>query len=435
MGLPGPLLKSRGVENSLHRVMYVMGRFGVTPRKIENELNKYVDVAKACGCLPTFPITAVVLGRHPQLVRALSRRGVEFAVHGYVHNDYRQMDQREQTKQIEEAVKVFQASNIPFCGFRAPYLRSNAQTLGVLSRLGFLYDSSETVLWDVLEKAQSDEHSWKEYENVLSFYAPVPARNYMALPRSENGVIEIPVSLPDDEALVDRLGITNDIAIARVWYKVGRQVYHRGEAFVLQLHHERLSLARAALASVLSWARRQSPPVWVATLAEIAEWWKERQRFAFEIAPAGSGRYRVSARCSDRATILIQNCRAEEAEPWWSAECPRVNRKVFVVESPRPPIVGVAPGTAEAAVNFLRSEGFAVQTDTSPENVGVYLDNLRDFARRDEKPLSETVDASAAPLVRFWRWPGGARSAMAVTGDIDSITLVDFFRRFVEVGS
>jgi hypothetical protein len=43
------------------------------------------------------------------------------------------------------------------------------------------------------------------------------------------------------------------------------------------------------------------------------------------------------------------------------------------------------------------------------------------------------VEASKGPLVRLWRWPAGARCALSVTGDVDSMTIVDFLRRPLEV--
>src|SRR5439155_1296640 len=46
-----------------------------------------------------------------------------------------------------------------------------------------------------------------------------------------------------------------------------------------------------------------------------------------------------------------------------------------------------------------------------------------------EAELLEAIDASGGPLVRLGRWPAGARSALAATGDIDAITLLDFALR------
>jgi hypothetical protein len=40
------------------------------------------------------------------------------------------------------------------------------------------------------------------------------------------------------------------------------------------------------------------------------------------------------------------------------------------------------------------------------------------------------IEESKRPLVRLGTWPDGARSALAVTGDIDALTIWDFAARF-----
>jgi hypothetical protein len=103
------------------------------------------------------------------------------------------------------------------------------------------------------------------------------------------------------------------------------------------------------------------------------------------------------------------------------------------MESPVRPAVGVAEDTSPQAIGFLKDEGFVVETGRERDEYALFLDNLTDFDESHEKAVIESVEQSALPLVRFWRWPEGARSAMAVTGDIDSITLIDFAMRVVEV--
>jgi len=431
MGVARLPFQSRGVGNGLRRVGYILERFGLSPRKIEDSLNSYVDATEEFGCRPTFPITAVTLRRHAQLVRRLSQRGVEFAIHGYIHNDFRQLAGKEQARQIEKAAGVFEGCGVAFRGFRAPYLRRNDETLEALSHLGFLYDSSDSVCWDVLDKTAYPPAAWKEYERVLRFYAPRRAEDYLALPRSMNGLVRIPVSLPEDEALVDRLGISDGEEIGRIWSQIADETYRRGELFTVQLHHERVSLGRAALEAVFSRVRRLTPPVWAARLADIAQWWKERERFSFRVVPLGGNRYAVSANCSERATILAHNCSVQGGAPWWSPACYQINARDFVVEAARPPVIGVAPGSPSEAVGLLRSEGYVVEHGRQAGDCGLYLANLDTSVRGAERAISEAVSNSGAPLIQFWRWPGGARSALAVTGDIDSITLVDFVWRLL----
>jgi hypothetical protein len=73
-----------------------------------------------------------------------------------------------------------------------------------------------------------------------------------------------------------------------------------------------------------------------------------------------------------------------------------------------------------------------VEQSNHPEDYGFYLNDLTQFTEADEKPLLERIEQSNAPLLRYWRWPHQARSALSITGDIDSITLIDFVLRIFE---
>ena len=94
-------------------------------------------------------------------------------------------------------------------------------------------------------------------------------------------------------------------------------------------------------------------------------------------------------------------------------------------------IVSVADAPA-AAIDFLRREGYTVTPGGRPGDCSVYLDDLAQFGEVDEKPLAERLGQLQSPLLRYWRWPDRARCALSVTGDIDSITLIDFALRIWE---
>jgi hypothetical protein len=47
--------------------------------------------------------------------------------------------------------------------------------------------------------------------------------------------------------------------------------------------------------------------------------------------------------------------------------------------------------------------------------------------------LVEQIEALDAPFLRFGCWPDGSRAAFAISGDIDSVTIQDFFLRIMEV--
>lgn len=424
---------SRGSRNLLRRTATVFNRFGVSQRKIEVKLNKYVSVTEGFGCVPTLPITAVTLDRHPQLIKELSRRGVEFAVHGYIHADHRALSLAEQIRHFKKAIEIFQSRSIPFVGFRAPYLRSNEDTLEALRSLKFAYDSSWAVHWNVLDKSKLCKSGWREYERLLDFYQARDADRHLSLPRFVDGFVEIPVSIPDDEALVDRLGLVGNREVTDVWQAIFQQTYARGELFTVQLHHERISFCEMALGAILQQAQEAEPAVWITTLGEIAEWWRERTGFTFQMDQHGTEEWQIKANCTERATVLLRNCRANKPTSEWAGGYQSIDARDFVLQTTERPSIGVAPNSSPDAIAFLRGEGFPVEVSDRGENYGIYFDNLTHFSESDEKPVCEAIQESKSPLIRYWRWPGNARSSMAVTGDIDSITLVDFVMRVFEV--
>ncbi|MHA2067780.1 MAG: polysaccharide deacetylase family protein [Candidatus Thorarchaeota archaeon] len=395
-------------------------------------LDRYIELTLEYDCIPTFPITAVTLKRHPDLISKLSKYGIEFALHGYIHTDYKSLSLVEQNRHFGKAVETFKACHVPFTGFRAPYLRVSNETPKALDNLGILYDSSHVIHWDVIDKSKSSTRGCEAYDRLLDFYQPRSAQEFLALPRFINGFIEIPVSVPDDEAMVDRLGITDKKVIAEIWMAILERTYDRGELFTVQLHHERIPYCESALTAVLQQARKFNPPVWIATLGEIAKWWKEREGFTLQIDTVGKGRYRVKANCSTRATLLLKNCKVNQPAVEWSNYYQSIAARDFVVESPTSPVIGVGLDSSREAVSFLTREGFVVERSDQPDNYGIYLSDLAHFQETDEKPLIEKIELSLAPLLRYWRWPDQNKSALAITGDIDSITLIDFTLRVFE---
>ena len=230
--------RSRGKRNLLRRTVTILQRFGITARSFQQRLERFYQVTANLGCVPTFAITAVTLRRHPAPIRELHRRGVEFAVHGYIHTDYKTLPTEDQTSHFKKAIQTFQGCDVPYAGFRAPFLRANGHTAEVLSSLGFIYDSSHAIHWDVLDTTKYPATSRDAYDRLIDFYQPREAREYLSLPRPIDGFVEIPVSIPDDEAMVDRLGIKDATEVAQIWKAILKRTYDRGELFAVQLHPE-----------------------------------------------------------------------------------------------------------------------------------------------------------------------------------------------------
>jgi hypothetical protein len=247
-------------------------------------------------------------------------------------------------------------------------------------------------------------------------------------PREQRGLVDVPVSLPDDEIMVDRLRLTKE-AQAAAWLNVLGETHARGEVFTLQLHPERIFESLEALRAVLAAARQRQPRVWIARLDEIADWWLRRREARLQVAEVRPERYRVSLSGDADATLLVRNLPAPATTPWFGHDLVAEARD-FEVDSPLSPVLGMSTRVPQVVRDFLEEEGFPIQISEDRTRFGVYLGP--EDAKLDEVTLLSRIDLARRPLVRLWRWPRAARSALAVTGDIDSITLQDFALRLVE---
>jgi hypothetical protein len=222
------------------------------------------------------------------------------------------------------------------------------------------------------------------------------------------------------------------------------RVYDLGGIYVLNLHPERGVLCKPALGRLLAFSQQQELPVWVASLREVEQWWRERRAFRFTFEATGEATWRVTASCTPRTTILARHLTVDgaAASPWSGAESrvDGVDGREFTVHAGVCPCVALSPRTSSAVEDFLLEEGYPVQRVEPAKAPGYahYLDmsdglgetRAEQIARRSA--LLAEIEALEQPLLRFGVWPDRARAALSITGDIDSITIQDFFLRIVE---
>lgn len=420
-------LRAKGRGGLAARAGTILSRFGATAAKMERCLTEYVELTGTYHARPTFPITACVLKRHPALMRRYAHRGVEFAIHGLIHNDHAVLNLRDQVCSIAQAAAIFEDAGVPAAGFRAPYLRYNQATGDAVRSLGLRYHSSQAVDFAVLPASVLRDPQAAAYERALTFYSAQDAVRTVVRPRNRGGLIDIPVAVPDDEIMVDRLHL-DDHAQSSAWLAMLDITCRRGELFTVQLHPERFHDCARALDALLAEARRR-PEVWIARLDEVAGWWLRRGQTTVTVESLGDRRFRVAVDGDREAALLVKGMPQVEGDPWYG--CTRVSRaRCFVAETVVKPVVGASRRTPAAALDFLREEGYAVEVSHDRDGFGAYVDVAE--ATVDEAALLAEVEHAPGPLVRLARWPAGARSALAVTGDIDSITLQDFAWRLWE---
>ena len=260
----GFMLASRGWRRGVHRASLILRRFGLGSRRMVGNLRAMHDVLEAHDAVATLFVPATVLRDHRRVLSPfLASARIEWGVHSDYHTDLSRMAPPEQASHLENAVHLFEQVGVPFTGFRAPYLKTNEHTARLLERSGgFVYDSSQCVLWDEVYPASAPSYGF-----VREFYRPQLHSEAPAAVDSSAGLVRIPVSLPDDDILVDRDRLAPRAVLA-TWRAALDAAHAAGEIFVLQLHPERGLELAAVLGALLERAREHS--MWVTTLAEVA---------------------------------------------------------------------------------------------------------------------------------------------------------------------
>ena len=444
MNLVAFSIRTKGAHNFARRLWTVFARFGFSDARSRRTLLSILATVRQYGGSPTFFIPAVVLRRHPELINEIALCGAEIGIHGYVHNDYRSLSDASQHQQTQQAMAVFHDVSLPFAGFRNPYLGWTDDAVRSFERLGFTYDSNEAIVHDALDLSKLTPTLRNGFEKSLELFQAIAPSAYTLRPHFEGELARIPTSIPDDEMLFDRLRITDQVALGDIWRSVMARVYDLGGIYVLNLHPERGVLCKPALGRLLAFSQQQELPVWVASLREVEQWWRERRAFRFTFEPTGEATWRVTASCTPRTTILSRHLTVDGAttSPWSGAESgvDGVDGREFTVHAGVCPCIALSPQTSSAVEEFLLEEGYPVQRVEPAKAPGYahYLDmpdglgetRAEQIARRSA--LLAEIEALEQPLLRFGVWPGRARAALSITGDLDSITIQDFFLRIVE---
>jgi hypothetical protein len=418
--------KGKGFIGTVTRMNAIGSRYGVSSRKMDRQLTHFVGILNQFDCGATFPITVSALVRRKGFIHKYLDENVEFAVHGYKHIDHTKRSPDELFAFLDKAKHILKENGVACGGFRCPYLRWNEDTLTIVRQVGFQYDSSQGLAWDVLD----DDIKTPGYERVIEFYGAVSASDYPALPRFDNDLLRIPYSLPDDEALIERFRLKAAEPMNRLWLAMLEKSHRLGELFTLGLHPERIDHCETPLVVTLRRARELSPPVWIARLDEIASWWKARTETLVSIIETNNGEYEMNVNGPKGVTVLFRGVEVmNQAEKWDTRyHCSSSTRVRF--RAVRRPFIGVSPSSDPYLARFLRQQGYIVELAEDSQKYVYYLDRSH-FGYEAERPLLDQIEQGNFPLVRLNRWPNGSRSALSVTGDIDALTIWDYGLRFL----
>ena len=129
-------MRHRGAGGAAARACSIVHRFGVTATPMEERLRRFDELTAEFGVRPSWAITACILDRNRAAVGRFVERGVEFAIHGLVHDDHSLRSLDEQRASIARAAELFRAAGVPYRGFRCPFLRGNPATDQAVRELG-----------------------------------------------------------------------------------------------------------------------------------------------------------------------------------------------------------------------------------------------------------------------------------------------------------
>jgi hypothetical protein len=423
-------LALRDARYIVMRLVTLVRRYGLTPVRAKARVLRCMQTLNGLACWPTFFTPGQVVAWNGPFCRDLQRLGAELAVHGYQHVDFRGLSGDEAQRQFARAATAYDHHTIGFEGFRCPYLSYTAPLADLALDRRLVYSSNRAIWWDVVASA-SAERAGRNGRAALDLlarcYQPLSAATHPAIPEMTGRLIEIPVCLPDDLQLLDGLKLDAQ-GVQQAWLQVLQHTHQRGELFDRMFHPESFELCSSALEAVVRTARSLAPPVWVTQLREVSRWWREKSRFSVEWRRE-EGAAQLAMHCSDRATVLVRHVEIRERSKAWYGPYRVLEGRTLRWDSDVTPFIGLAPDTPANVASFLRDQGYVVERGPDAARCATYLTavDLEQLQNRIE--LTDFIEASATPLVRFWRWPDNARSALCITGDLDALSLMDYLAR------
>jgi hypothetical protein len=150
-------------------------------------------------------------------------------------------------------------------GFRSPLLQHGRELLEALGKAGYMYDSSAPS-WEPLSPTSLKPHG---VGTVFPFFV--------------SGVLEIPVSLPQDHQLIRVSGLTTSEAVEQL-FRVSQSIRGVGGACVMLVHpdYEFGQPENTEEYYRLLEKFKSDPKCEILTLGELAQWWTHRANARIE---------------------------------------------------------------------------------------------------------------------------------------------------------
>lgn len=417
--------KKRGIQFVFQRAKRLGQRYGAGAGKAMARINDTVDELDQFDCHPTFFVPAVVARRNLDYIRGLQSRGCEIGVHGYQHVDLKSYPAAESSAQLMRAVESFKELGLEVHGFRCPYLSSSDELLRKLPAKVFKYSSNKAIGWT--HQHRGTQQPAIMFEKIEEFYQPMPADSTLCLPWMQDGMVEVPVCVPDDLQMYDGLSYSVE-EMSSAWVDILRITQQKGDLFNLIFHPELAALCNAPFIDVLKEARTKPNSVWVAPLRDIGDWWLEKEAFRVEIERQHGG-FLLNLLHTPRGTVLYRGFEVRQPSLDWDGHYRRLLSDRLEISGPTLPLIKLESGLPDWAAPALRGMGYITLAESEAYSGSLTIG--RKCVEEFSNPvlLREHIESSEVPLVRFWPWPDGQRSALCLTGDLDALSLADYATR------
>jgi hypothetical protein len=361
---------------------------------------------------------------HPAFIRSLQEFGAEIAVHSFDHIDLNTCSLETAKGQLHKAADIFRKYDIAFHGFRCPYLSCSDELLDSLAEGLFAYSSNRAIGWDVIGNAKTDP---LVFNTIRGFYQPQPAGEMVCVPWKRSRMVEIPVCVPDDLQLYDGLDFSLE-QVVDFWSEILFQTHRRGELFTLLFHPELAGIFEQVFIHILQKAKNLQPAVWLARLQDICDWWIEKSSFRADVEYVRDG-ILISFCCSSRAAILARGIALPGSSQDWDGNYSLIREPYLYLRAAPLPFIGLHAGAQPQVRAFLEEQGYILAPSEQSTSCSVYLDEKTLANLPSQVALIDYIESCPGPLVRFWRWPNGARSVLSISGDLDALSLLDYASR------
>lgn len=228
----------------------------------------FASLLRSINYRGTFYILTSTGKMFPNVVTQLAR-DFDLGYHGDVHDSFKGQplniqEQRIQTMQSEMAGLMKDTKGIT--GFRAPFEGYDAATERLLEKSGFLHHTADP------------SRSNAGLPFLLKTEGVEPANALVVLPRTQRDDI----SLQSEKLNVEQTtkALTDDFD----W------TLETGALGVLSIHSQNFNadgVLSAALPGFLDHLKGYGAPVWLASAAQVADWWRDRERFKYSTSQNG----------------------------------------------------------------------------------------------------------------------------------------------------